>query len=356
VRLYRPLRKVALPLLALVPVMLGADLTCATRPLPDSIVQSASTPLTGVVLDENLNPVEAQIDVFVSNEPLGPVQTVGGTWSYAAVPLRPGLNTIFGITQRETPDGPVVGTLSPFLLERRNDIVDAGRQDVFLDFTDPNFDGLMRAIAVATLEPDPGPAQLDAFAQRVKDEIARYVDLAYVGNAVVRVPASGPDVHRIHFDATTIMPSLLGESPLDFNSEVKAEVSTIFVTSFKTALVEENRLLIATPALESDGLEQRVVDIATLIGRTAAHELGHSLGLVVATERGLKGCGGSHNCPDYDVRQPFANRFGDGVFIMDPGDRSPLFARAGFADRFVRSQRLPVFNNYNKSYLGLVHP
>jgi len=351
----RPSR-IALSLLALVPVILGADSARVVKPAPDTLVVGSATSVTGIYVDETGNAVDGEIDILANGVDMGPVRTVGGVWSYPSVPLQLGLNIFTGSTLRLTPEGASSGSLAPFLLEQRNDLVARGRQDVFLDFADPEFDGLMREIALATLEPDPAPERLDAFAALVREEIGRYLDLVYSGNDVVRVDAMGPEVQRIHFDSTTLAPGLFGESPLDFLNERKDDVSTIYITTFKTTVVDENLLLIATPALESDSLEQRARDVATLIGRTAAHELGHSLGLVVATERGLKGCGGSHNCPAYDLRLPLANRFEDGHFIMDPGEQSALFARAGFANRIERAPRLPVFNSYNKSYIGHIHP
>jgi hypothetical protein len=343
-----------LMLLAFVPMIVGAgDFACVVTPSADSIVVTSPIPISGLLLDGNLNQVNGDVALNVNGVNLPVVSTTNSTWAYPAVGLNVGTNMFWGSTLRFTPAGPEQGGVAPFMLERRTDLIASGLQNVFLDFNSTQFDNLMRQIAVATLEPDPSPAQLQAFPEAVRTSLREYFDLAYFGNNVVRVPANGPNVHRINFDSVNIMPNLFGNSPINFNNTNKTQTSNVFVTTFKTSVVDENQLIAGTPAELSDTMAQRAGDIGVLIGRTAVHELGHSLGLVVEGANLLKGCEGSHNCLAFDDANPLANRFDVGHFVMDPGPRSLFFARAGFANQTDRNPRqLPVFNNYNKSYIG----
>jgi hypothetical protein len=188
----------------------------------------------------------------------------------------------------------------------------------------------------------------------VRAGIKDFVIKAYSGIDVVEVAASGADVHEIQFHGENSC-GLYGQSPGDWKNQTKAQVSHIYVGTFKCVAVDDNKLLTETPAKKTDSLQTRITDISTFIGRTAAHEFGHSLGLTSEGATKLNGCEGSHNCEAYDAANP-SDRFDSGHYMMDPGPKSLLYARIGQDSATVRDPKKPRFNNYNRSYLKLILP
>ena len=144
---------------------------------------------------------------------------------------------------------------------------------------------------------------------------------------------------------------MFGESIGDYNNTNKKQTSHVYMDAIHCKIV--NQLVDDTAAELTDTLAQRVKDVSTYIGRTAAHECAHSLGLTNETH--LHGCDGNHNCDEYDEANP-VDRFNNGHYIMDPGGKSELYARIGNASATSRAWKRPVFNAYNKSYLKLIHP
>jgi hypothetical protein len=365
------------------------------------VVQS-SVNVTGAVADDQGELVDARVDLRVNGVSQGQTNTSGGFFSYANVTLNPGVNVFSGSTRRTIGGQLVTSPLTTQQVERRNDLTPRGRQEVVFNFQ-PIADTRLREIAAGTLSPQPSQAQLAQFVAAVKTETREFFTRLYQPFNVVLVdqptPGGGGVVSVTFEDRAADLPGAFGStipSPAsdvfnlmqavpDFNNRNKTQIARVFVGNFKQVMVDQNQLLGATAALATDSLQQRAEQVSNALGRTAVHEVAHTLGLVsqgnlvteLAVSQGidpglaqfiaallgipnplpeLQGCRQAHNCPTVDANNPLADRFGDGFFIMDPGELVPLFARIGFAAPNSRAQRLPRFNNFNASYLRIIHP
>ena len=351
-------------------LLMGADSGCVSRPTPDTIVTTGTVKIQGNIMEldssgEFVALHDGKVTLNVNGTNLASVTTVNKEWTYASVALKVGINRIKGTTSRSQGGTTINGTIPEFVLERRTDLSATGEQKVFLDWSDAGTADILKDIAKLSLSPTPSAADLDAFAANVKDGIKIFVENAYKGTNVTIVGSTGPNVHVIKFVGTSYSTcGLYGQSPGDFKNTIKAQTSKVYLNSFKcqaqplTPGGTDSPLLTKTPARSTDTLAQRVRDISVFIGRTAAHEFGHSLGLTEEGEAGLHGCEGMHNCLTYEGGLP-VDRFDDGHYMMDPGPRSKLYARIGQAhsgetSSTGRKEKLPRFDAYGLSYLKIV--
>ncbi|HZH03060.1 MAG TPA: hypothetical protein VEY30_04690 [Myxococcaceae bacterium] len=355
---YRPWRWSLLTVAAL--PLLAFDRGCVTAPRQDTLTTAATSSVQGHIgeFDSGTGnfvqfvPGWARLRVNAGGFLPWVTTNADKLWSQS-VPLPLGVNTVRGETWRVVSGSVVTGNVDPFLLERKNDLSNRGSQQVYFDFSDPDINAQLKAIASATLTGPLTAAQLNTFAADVKTEVKNFFASAYSCNAVTVVNAPGADVHTVlvhGYDSC----SLYGQSPGDYKNLTKAQTTDLYVGTFKCVMVDDGQLLGNTPAALSDSLATRVRDVGTAIGRTAAHEVGHSLGLT-ADGSLLHGCEGWHNCEAYDDANP-SDRFDTGHHIMDPGPKSPLYARIGQANPLTRSPRRPVFEAYGRSYLEIIHP
>jgi hypothetical protein len=194
---------------------------------------------------------------------------------------------------------------------------------------------------------------LNSFVADVKAGISSFFTNAYSGTAVSLVGAPGAGIHRVKFHGYDSC-SLYGQSPGDYLNTVKGQTTDIYVGTFKCVMVDYAELIASTPAELTDPLATRVQDVATAIGRTVAHEVGHSLGLTADGVR-LHGCEGMHNCEAYDDSNP-SDRFDNGHHIMDPGPKSEMYARIGLSNPTTRVALRPYFERYGRSYVKIIHP
>lgn len=353
------LRGVPAILLPATLILMGADKGCVSQPTVDTIVTTSSVQVKGVIQqidpDGSVTLHDGKARLKVNGANLAEVSTVDKVWSYASVALANGLNTLEGTTKRVSGLFLISGTIDPFLLERRTDIPNVGDQKVWLNMTHFNIDNRLKAMANHTLNGPLSAADLNTFTTGVRAGIQDFVSKAYSGVDIVFVNSAGANVHEIKFHGEDQGCSLFGQSPGDWKNQVKAQVSHVYLSTFECVVVANNDLLTETPAKKTDTLQTRIKDISTLIGRTAAHEFGHSLGLVAEGDTKLHGCEGMHSCEAYDASHP-SDRFDSGHYMMDPGPKSTLFARIGQDNSSTRKTHTPRFSNYDKSYLKILLP
>ena len=219
-------------------------------------------------------------------------------------------------------------------------------------------DSELKLIATGTLDTHASAIELQQFVDHVKQRTPEVFASHYEGVADVKlVTAAGPDVHTI--DMLSPSNGLFGQSPFDCGSLVPNQTTQVFVGTYRDAMV--NDFVEWGPMSRSDALSVHIEDVAQALGRTAAHETGHSLGLV--GEAGdpcswMNGCDGGHDCDQFDAQHPDAIRFDSGWFIMDPGPKTVNRARIAEPDANHRTDpRSPaVFNAFNRSYFRIVHP
>lgn len=343
-------------LFASLAVLMGADKGCVTSPTIDTIVTTSPIKVEGNISEFNaagsfVANHDGNVRLNVNGINLPSVTTVSKAWKYDRVNLNIGVNRIRGTTERA---GPVTGVIPEFIIERKTDLSSRGEQKVYFDWSDAGIDTMLKNMATHTLEPDPGAADLNSFVTQVKSGVENFVKKAYTGITITVVAASGAEVHTIKFYGNSYNRcGLYGVSDADYKNATKQQTSSIYIKAFECKVADDNALLTSTPAKTTDTMATRVTDIATFIGRTAAHEFGHSLGLVAESAL-LHGCDGWHNCDAYDTANP-ADRFDSGHYIMDPGLKSVLYARIGQANATTRKSQPPKFNAYNRSYLDIIH-
>ncbi len=278
--------------------------------------------------------------------------TDGTVWDYPSVALVNGVNTLNGDVRFQNASGVWInGQIPSLLIERKTDLSARGDQKVFLDWSDTKVDTLIKDMAQKTLDKTFTAAELNTFVSDVKNRVVTFFNAAYSGTSVTLVAAAGTDIHTIKFDGADRC-DYYGQSPIDYKNQTKTQTSNIYVGTFHCVVVDDNRLVNGTAAEKSDTVAQRVNDLGVFIGRTATHELGHSLGLT--DESNLHGCEGTHNCEAYDVSNP-SDRFDNGHYIMDPGPKSTIWARIGVESSTTRNAQVPKFNSYNQSYLDIIH-
>jgi hypothetical protein len=219
-------------------------------------------------------------------------------------------------------------------------------------------DDELRAIARGTLQ-NPTASTVEAFVVGVRQLTPSVVVRAYNGINVTETANDGPDVHTIQLRPS--QGTIFGQSPFDCGNLAQQQTSEVWVGTYRSELV--GSFTSWQPMEKTDSLQTRIEDIAEALGRTAAHEMGHSLGLVGSgLGQGcgyMRGCDGGHNCSNLEEQFPgISNRFRFGQYIMDPGEKTSNNARIAEPLRGSRALvRAPAFfNPFNSSYLAAVEP
>ena len=224
----------------------------------------------------------------------------------------------------------------------------------------------LKALASQSLAPSPGVGDLAGFVGKVKQRVPQIFSAIYEKVANVRVvSANGPNVHEIQ-----MMPaddSLLGLTLQDCGNAKPKQTSEIHVGTLRNHMSgrnDPNGFIVGWgPMKRSDSLDTRVEDVSQALGRTAAHEMGHALGLVGQKEGEttcvwMNGCGGDHNCEAFDhAHWGLANRYQFGWHVMDDGLNTLNNARLAERNARQRTARNPAaFEPFGASYLRIIHP
>jgi hypothetical protein len=217
----------------------------------------------------------------------------------------------------------------------------------------------IKKIAKLSLSAQLTDSELANFADAVKSRTVELFLGRYKGVADIAIVGAGDDdVHTISM--MDVDDALFGQSPFDCGNLVARQTSEVHVGTYRrqmTANFDE-----WGPMQRSDPAAVRIEDVAQALGRTSAHEFGHSLGLVGGSGdrvcKWMDGCDGGHNCDALDARNPLADRFKDGWHIMDPGGKTENNARLAEPSPTRRStpRRPAIFEPFSASYLKIIHP
>jgi hypothetical protein len=348
---------VAAAALGAAPLLAAAqDEARITAPPSDGLVATRSIRVEGMLRDMAGNPVDGQVQLRVNGTALPWVDTVAGRYVYEDVALAVGVNVFDGTTRRMASGTAVAGQIPATRLQLRTDLVDRGSQPYFLDFRDPGYAQQARDFISLTVDTPLSPAQLDALVEQVNDQVRKRFRETFElqGLRISEVREPGPGVTRVLFDGTN--PSRdgrFGEAPLDFRNQNMQQTGRIFVVNIRRSFVDNNQLLVATPARRTDTPEVRAMDLGNILAKAGVHEFGHTLGLVAAGMNGLDGCNGAHNCEPFEMANPLVNRFELGRFIMDA--RRSAAADFGSLSAQRRVEFFPVYNQFNSGYLQIIH-
>jgi len=312
------------------------------QPADDAIVFSANVAISGTSTAASVKLQSAAMSASI------PV--INHEWSFSDVPLLPGLNAL------DLSDD-AGGRLTLFIT-RGTGVTVRPPQKVRLVWEEGTDDEL-REIARGTLARQLDEPALAEFVRAVKALASGVFRRAYAGVADVRLTDDdGDDVHTIRFlgldeDAFGLTVTDCGNADLHGRSRV-------FVGTYRRLLV--GHLDQWAPMTENDSPEVRMQDIGEALGRTAAHELGHGLGLVIDDPaspcRWMNGCNISHSCSTFQNLHPGIRRFAEGAFIMDAGDETANHERLAEPGGEGRAERRApsTFCDFDRSYLRLIHP
>lgn len=274
-------------------------------------------------------------------------QVTGGTWEATL-----DLPTIAGTSVVEARTGTAHDEV---LVTHGADVARRATQKVRFVWHD-GVDDQLRQIARGTLQ-SPSAAKVEAFVAGVHGLAPAVLLRAYEGFDVADASDDSADVHTV--DLLPGSDDFFGQSLYDCGNLQLHQQSDIMVGTYRSTMVDEFPSW--GPMQKSDSLQVRIEDVADALGRTCAHELGHSLGFV-GSELGspcgwMMGCDGGHNCSELAATFARAERFGSGRFIMDPGNKTLNHFRLAEASAGGRGQRTPsVFTAFDRSYLAAIHP
>jgi hypothetical protein len=228
-------------------------------------------------------------------------------------------------------------------------------------------DAELDQIAAKTLNAALTPQQQAAFRLGVRTQTVVAFVRAYsdIDVEIVESDKDQPDVHTVQ-----MMPNsgeIFGQSLYDCGNVDPHQNSEIWVGTYRSEMVDSFNSGTVTssgwgPMAKTDSWQVRMVDVGEALGRTSAHETGHSLGLVGSISGQpcdwMRGCDGGHNCDQVDFDYPLARRFNNGWFVMDPGGKTKNNARLAEPSPTGRAViRTPAtFNAFNRSYFSIVHP
>lgn len=308
-------------------------------PQKDRIVVTSSIAVSGTG-----SPNGSTVSIQANGSTLSTTVT-NGRWAVSGIALVTGPNVV---TAR------LGGKTAGVLVTRATGISARPSQQVMFSWV-AGVDDRLKQIARETLRARLSNAQLDQFVAGVKARTQQIFLDRYNGSDIHLVNSPGAGVHTIQF--VKLASNVYGDSPGDCGNETPEQSSIVFVGTLRQQLGNFTQF---KPMKKTDSLATRIEDIAQFLGRTSAHEFGHSLGLT--SDSGpcwwMMGCDDWHNCDSFDLAQPLADRFNQGWHVMDPGAKSPNNARIGEPSLNRRAaHRTPaIFENFGWSYIKTIHP
>jgi hypothetical protein len=311
-------------------------------PTNDTILLGAKIVLTGQATPDSA--VGDGVKVR-AGQAIQTVPVAKGRWR-VEIPLPEG-QTVIDLTYGDQ-------TLS-LLLTHGKDIQGRGTQPVRFEW-EPRAIDRLKEIARSTLD-QVSDAGAVAFATGVKQLVPILFKQMYRGVNLVESAVDGPEVHVVRM--TGAEGGVYGSSPYDCGNSKKRETSTILVGTYARQMEDLDAW---PPMSKTDSLQTRIEDVSYALARTAAHEVGHSLGFVgYRVGRPcdwMLGCDEGHNCPEVNASYPMAERFAEGALIMDPGNKTWNHFRISEERDSQRGLRrhLSRFSTFDLSYLAVVHP
>lgn len=321
-----------------------------TKPENDRLVMISTTTVEGTGAPEGV-----AVNVRLNGSSFT-TSVSGGKWSVTGIPLNVGANTI---------DVQIGDRRESVLTVRGSDNIIARPQQKVFFLWNPGADDELKRLAKESLSATLSDAELATFVTNVKKRTVEVFQQRYANVADVKaVGSDSDDVHTISM--LGVNDSVFGSSPFDCGSKTPKQISEIHVGTYRSQMARTNDStgFIAGwgPMKRSDSIEIRTEDVAQALGRTSAHEFGHSLGLTGGPTdnacQWMDGCDGGHNCDAFDASHPLAKRFDGGWHIMDPGGKTVNNARISEPSPLQRTnpRKSPVFESFGASYLRLVHP
>ncbi len=296
------------------------------------------------------------VTVEVDGKELPKIPVVNGTWEARGVELKLGPNVVVA---KQAPAKPHV------ILVTRGEGIKPGKpgQPQKVCFLwEGGLDDLIGEMAEITLNRRLVPVERTALNSGVVVGTIDVFCRAYKDFGIDLVERDGQDVHTILM-TKTYAGDRVGQTDYDCGNVQRRQTSQVFVGTYLVNMAlyldHPDPFVGWQPMKKNDRLLTRIQDFSEILGRTAAHEFGHGLGLVGSGKDcgWMSGCDNFHNCDSFQFAS-IVRRFGGGKFIMDPGKKTPNWARMGEAKATMRSQtREPsVLNAFNRSYLAIVVP
>lgn len=321
------------------PVPLAGNRVAIVAPANDIIQLDAQLQLKG-----ECAPAGSAVTIVVGNSSF-PAQVSGEAWE-ATITLPAGTSIV------KAKSGTVQDEI---VVTRGADLTPRATQKVRFVWH-AGVDEELRKIARGTLQ-NPSASKVEAFVAGVRSITPAILLSAYEGFDVADASDDSADVHTV--DLLPHSDDFFGQSAYDCGNQELHQQSEVLVGTYRSAMVDEFQTW--GPMRKTDNLQTRIEDVASALGRTSAHEFGHSLGFVGSDQGSpcgwMLGCDGGHNCSDLAESFARAERFGSGRFIMDPGGKTLNHFRLAETAPNARGPRAPsVFTTFDRSYLAAIHP
>jgi hypothetical protein len=343
--------------------MLALLVIAGARPAEQQEIRIESHTHDSIVCDEKITVHGSvvgiadgeEVELFVKGVLHGTKAKVkDGKWKFTDVDVPP-REAVWVVSCKKA------GKQHTILLTKVVGVQQMGRRQVYFRWP-PSAKRLVAEIANKTLNVPPNGKSLDGFVARVMATAEEVCASAFAGIDVdVIQEPENPKATDLAVNMTHKTSSgTYGQSYPVLNS-CDVLVGSYYIDTLEAKLADW------APMSKSDTPEVREEDLGQALGRTAAHEVGHLLGLVGYDGKHpwMRGCGG-HTCKNpLFAEHPLTKRWDRGWFLMDPGPETENRARLGeyvedlppaLRDKRVQSRRPPRFNDFNRAYLLLVCP